>query len=220
MEFARCGGSWTCFGSRKTSVAVTARQSNYRQDWRIDGPTPGGRGRDQGHGGRGAARGRGRRPPTPQAPSRLFNDDQADYSGPNSRSTNILAPRQPPRHRLAQPTPLPPTPLQHAPHISPPSRNPQEPFENLYSWIQTQHAGGIVVRRETWEKLLGHIRTSGHARQALDLMLQDAEVRDAAGWDWATHGYGQTAFQLVQVAGRLARLSWQGSCWSGERSSI
>ncbi|GIL66932.1 hypothetical protein Vafri_20446 [Volvox africanus] len=31
-------------------------------------------------------------------------------------------------------------------------------------------------------------------------MLRDAEIRDAAGWDWATHGYGQTAFQLVQVA--------------------
>ncbi|GLI67251.1 hypothetical protein VaNZ11_011433, partial [Volvox africanus] len=206
MEYARCGGSWTCFNSRKTSVAVSARQSIHQQEWRIDGPAPGGRGRDQGRGeaargrgGRGAARGRGSRPPTPRVPNRLFDDDQGDHSGPNSRPTRIMAPRRPPPDRSAQPTSLPLS-SQRAPRLSPPSRDTQDPFTNLHSWIQIQHADGVVVRRETWEKLLDHIRTSGHAREALDLMLRDAEVRDATGWEWATHGYGQTAFQLVQVA--------------------
>ncbi|EFJ48462.1 hypothetical protein VOLCADRAFT_104641 [Volvox carteri f. nagariensis] len=81
-----------------------------------------------------------------------------------------------------------------------PPADSQDPFGSIQAWIQTQHTEGIVIRRETWEKLLGRVRTAAQAGGALELLLRDAKVRDSSGWDWATHGYGQTAFQLVQVA--------------------
>lgn len=59
--------------------------------------------------------------------------------------------------------------------------------------------------KEGWEKLLSRLQTPSHADRAMELLLADARLREQSGWDWATHGYGQTAFLLVQV-GREWRL--------------
>ncbi|GLC34409.1 hypothetical protein PLESTB_000731600 [Pleodorina starrii] len=200
MNFARpCGGVLARHAPRSTSVAVSARQSNHRQEWRSNGPS----GRGRGRGGRGPpARGRGGRTGAPpRTPSRLLDDDDyADGYGPSSRSAGATAPRPARRDQYdssAGRRTLEPQPPRAAPAT--PSE-PQDPFGNLNSWIQTQHRDGVVVRRETWEKLLGHVRSPAQADSALELLVEDSGVREAAGWDWATHGYGQTAFQLVQVA--------------------
>jgi hypothetical protein len=99
-------------------------------------------------------------------------------------------------YRGADPTPpVPFSPL----HPNPPTCVAACPPALRPSRRGRAHGPG-PAGRETWEKLLGHVRSGGQADQALELMLGDAAVRDAAGWDWVTHGYGQTAFQLVQVA--------------------
>lgn len=56
------------------------------------------------------------------------------------------------------------------------------------------------MRKEGWEKLLSRLQTPSHADRAMELLLADARLREQSGWDWATHGYGQTAFLLVQAA--------------------
>ncbi|GFR44113.1 hypothetical protein Agub_g5275 [Astrephomene gubernaculifera] len=73
-------------------------------------------------------------------------------------------------------------------------------FDAVYERIRGQHEEGIAAGRETWERLLGHLSSARQAAAALELMQADARVRQAAGWDWGTHGYGQTAYQLVQAA--------------------
>ncbi|KXZ53627.1 hypothetical protein GPECTOR_6g544 [Gonium pectorale] len=70
----------------------------------------------------------------------------------------------------------------------------------MHERLVEQAKQGVTVRKESWEKLFGHMRGTRQAQLALELMLADAAAREAAGWDWATHGYGQTAFQLVQAA--------------------
>lgn len=60
-------------------------------------------------------------------------------------------------------------------------------------------ASGRVVTQEAWAKYLKLMQRPEHADSALQLMLQDAALREGSNWDWVTHGYGQGLFALIQV---------------------
>ncbi len=75
------------------------------------------------------------------------------------------------------------------------------------------HTTAAPAGKEGWEKLLSRLQTPSHADRAMELLLADARLREQSAWDWATHGYGQTAFLLVQVGGLRRDGLWLVGSW-------
>lgn len=72
-------------------------------------------------------------------------------------------------------------------------------FQDLHDRLLRNLGAGRPISKEAWSKLFELMEVEEDAEAAIELLLEDAAVREAEEWDWGTHGYGQSLFHLVQV---------------------
>lgn len=77
---------------------------------------------------------------------------------------------------------------------------PLDAFGALHAKLSEGLDQNFVIKGEAWQKLFSEISSIQDADMAMGLMLRDAHLRDAIKFDWVTHGYGQSTFQLVKAA--------------------